>query len=357
MTNFAATPSADDQITRLRILDASVNRASEGLRVVEDFTRFGLDDQHLTERLKQLRHELNQAVSQIPLADRYRARETQADVGTNLSSPSDSQRTTAQAIAEASLRRLSEALRSIEEYSKCFYPAVATTVEALRYRLYTIGRAITVTARSAERFSNRHLYVLVDAAGPLPQWRQRITSLITAGADLIQLRDKRATDRVLLERARELRQLTADTPTLFIMNDRPDLALLARADGVHVGQEELSVKEVRTIVGPDLLIGVSTHGIEQARQAVLDGADYLGCGPVFPSTTKSFTDFPGLAYLQQVSAEVQLPAFAIGGIDEERLDQVCQTGFRRVAVSRAVWESPDPASSLQRLRQKLVTTK
>ena len=99
------------------------------------------------------------------------------------------------------------------------------------------------------------------------------------------------------------------------MNDRPDIARLAGADGVHVGQEELSVKEARTIVGPDALVGRSTHSLEQAREAVLDGANYIGVGPVFPSTTKQFAEFPGLELLRAVSAEIRLPAFAIGGID------------------------------------------
>src|SRR5690606_32363494 len=102
---------------------------------------------------------------------------------------------------------------------------------------------------------------------------------------VLQLRDKRLQDRELLERARRLRELTESTATLFIMNDRPDLALLAGADGVHVGQEELSLSDARAIVGPRLLIGVSTHSLQQARAALADGADYIGVGPTFPSNT------------------------------------------------------------------------
>jgi thiamine-phosphate pyrophosphorylase len=93
--------------------------------------------------------------------------------------------------------------------------------------------------------------------------------------------------------------------------------VLCRADGVHVGQEELTIRDVRQIVGPEMLVGVSTHSIEQARQAVLDGASYLGCGPTFPSETKHFDHFPGLDFLRQVAAEISLPAFAIGGITLE----------------------------------------
>ena len=119
--------------------------------------------------------------------------------------------------------------------------------------------------------------------------------MIEAGVHVLQLRDKQLGDRELLERAGccELDAAQGTPSTLLIVNDRPDLAVLAQADGVHVGQEELSVKDARSIVGPDMLIGVSTHSIEQARQAVLDGANYIGVGPTFPSGTKRFEQFPG----------------------------------------------------------------
>ena len=132
------------------------------------------------------------------------------------------------------------------------------------------------------------------------------------------------------------------------MNDRPDLAALARADGVHVGQEELSVKDARSIVGPELLVGVSTHSIEQARQAVLDGANYIGVGPTFPSGTKRFEQFPGVELLRAVAAEIRLPAFAIGGIDgRERGRSAGRPVSRAIAVSGAVTSAADPGRSSQ----------
>src|SRR4029077_19739139 len=117
-----------------------------------------------------------------------------------------------------------------------------------------------------------------------------------------------------------VREWTARAGALFIMNDRPDLALLTDADGVHVGQEELSVREARRIMGPSRLVGVSTHTLEQARQAVLDGADYIGVGPVFSSTTKAFAHLAGLDLVRQVAAEITLPAYAIGGIGLENIE-------------------------------------
>ena len=137
------------------------------------------------------------------------------------------------------------------------------------------------------------------------------------------------------------------------MNDRPDLAILSHADGVHLGQTDLAVKEVRQLVGANCLVGVSTHNIEQARQAVLDGANYLGVGPVFPSRTKSFQQFPGLPFLQQVACEVRLPAFAIGGINLENAGSVLESGIGRLAVAAAVTEAADMAAAVRDLRRIL----
>jgi len=152
------------------------------------------------------------------------------------------------------------------------------------------------------------LYVLVDGRSSMQEFCRLVELLLQGGADMLQLRDKRLTDRELLERAHALRALTRSGDALFIINDRADLAALAHADGVHLGQEEIGVKEARAILGTQALIGISTHTIEQARQAVLDGASYLGCGPTFPSQTKQFAEFPGPQFLRQVSAEIRLRA-------------------------------------------------
>jgi thiamine-phosphate pyrophosphorylase len=197
------------------------------------------------------------------------------------------------------------------------------------------------------------LYILIGGEGNAAKFESLVRTLVEAGAPALQLRDKSLHDRELLERARTLRQFTQGADTLFIMNDRPDLALLADADGVHVGQEELSVADVRRVVGPDQLIGVSTHSINQARQAVADGADYLGCGPTFPSQTKAFQSFPGTDFLQQVATEIDRPAFAIGGIDLGNLGEVIRAGVPRVAVSGAIVAAVDPAAQVRQFLQQL----
>ncbi len=153
----------------------------------------------------------------------------------------------------------------------------------------------------------------------------------------------------MLELAQRVRVWTRETGALFVVNDRADLAVAADADGVHVGQDDLPVKEARAIVGPRRLVGVSTHSLEQARQAVLDGADYLGVGPVFASGTKPFDSLAGLDFVREVAAEISLPWFAIGGINADNVAAVIEAGAQRIAVSQAILSAEDPAAAAAKL--------
>ena len=366
--------SPADRLAALRILDANFNRASEGLRVVEEHCRLALGDRHLTERCKRLRHDLAVALAGLPTEHLHAARQTQADVGTTVTTPSEQRRQSLEEIVVANWRRVEQALRAIEEYAKLVAPDVAQLVERLRYESYTISKACTTTADSQARLAGARLYVLMGGGSSECAFAERAQELIAAGVEVLQLRDKRLDDRTLLARARLLRRiidehanpvrqeprpptthdsrLTTHRP-LLVLNDRPDLAVLARADGVHLGQEEMTIHDARQIVGPEMLIGVSTHSIEQARQAVQGGASYLGCGPVFPSGTKQFDQFPGLPFLRQVAAEIALPAFAIGGITLENLPQVLKAGFTRVAVNGAIASSSDIFATSDSFRRQL----
>lgn len=339
----------DEGIGTLRILDAAANRAREGLRAVEDYVRFILDDRHLTGLCKQMRHDLAAALRRVPTEHRLSARETRADVGTAVATPSEQFRRDPVAVLAANLARLQEGLRSLEEFGKLLDVDMAAELEQLRYRSYTLQRAVEITRTSLDRLGHARLYVLIDGCPSPEALGNLVRSLVEVGVDVVQLRDKQLDDRRLLQRARMVREWTAGSRTLFVVNDRPDLAALAGADGVHVGQNELSVKDVRTIVGPTTLIGVSTHSIEQARQAVLDGASYIGVGPTFPSGTKRFEQFPGVALLRAVAAEIRLPAFAIGGVAQENVSEVLSTGIGRIAVSGAITSAADPVSAARDL--------
>jgi thiamine-phosphate pyrophosphorylase len=350
--------NAVEETAAWRTIDANFNRAVEGLRVVEDHARFVLNDAFLAERCKTLRHDLTVAIKTLDDANqRLIARDTLGDVGTSITTSQEAERLSLADVVAANWQRVSQALRVLEEFAKLL-GSNATDFENLRYWTYTYAKAFAANDRGQDIWRDRRLYVLIDGRASAAEFDSFAAKLICAGVDVIQLRDKRLNDRELLARAQQLRSLIdgipADKPRpLFIVNDRPDIAILARADGVHVGQDELPVSEVRRIVGTQLQIGVSTHDIDQARSAVLEGADYLGCGPTFPSATKSFTEFPGLEFLKQVAAEISLPAFAIGGITADNLPHVRDIGFTRVAIGSAITQAADVSVVIAELRKAL----
>ena len=335
-----------------RILDASINRASEGLRVVEDFVRMSLNDAHLTQRLKQLRHGVTEATKGLDQDLLIAARDTQTDVGTSTQTKSEYDRSTESGIVQSNMSRLQQSLRTIEEYSKTLSTEMAQQIEQLRYSTYTIEKAIVTTMMSCQKLADANVYVLVDGRESIEQFSDLVGKLVAAGTDIIQLRDKRLSARELLLLGCQLTELTRATKTRWIMNDRADLAIAAGADGVHVGQADLPVSEARRIVGANRLVGVSTHNIQQAHAAVLDGANYIGVGPVFPSGTKSFDKFPGLDFVKEVS-EIKLPAFAIGGIDASNVSQVVESGLARVAVQGYVLSHSDAAAAVRELKEQI----
>jgi thiamine-phosphate pyrophosphorylase len=342
-----------DEMDRARILDANANRAREALRVIEDYCRFVLDDAFLSGQAKGLRHGLREALSGLAPALLIEARDTERDVGTRLSTPSEQIRESLTGVVAANLKRLQEALRSLEEYGKLQSSELGGAIEQLRYQSYSLERTLLLGTNARRRLEEVRLYVLLSGSSCVASLEWTIAEAAAGGAQMFQLREKHLSDRELLERARQVRTWTRQAGTLFIMNDRPDISRLVEADGVHLGQDELPVKEARRILGRDALIGVSTHSLEQVRQAVLDGASYLGVGPTFPSRTKEFAAFPGLELVHQAAEETTLPMFVIGGVTADNISQVQAVGGRRVAVSQAIVAAQAPRQAAAALRQAL----
>ncbi len=341
----------------LRILDASINRASEGLRVVEAFSRMALGDAFLSSQLKRLRHDLTEGCAAIDSVSRLQSRDSVRDVGRNVQTDSEYDRADFESLIRSNMSRVQQAARTIEEYSKSHFASVAKAVEQVRYQAYTIEKAVFSTAFNRARFEEAHLYVLVDACGErcgFAKLKTLVSGLVEAGVDLIQLRDKSLTDSELVAAGKLIGSVTKESKTRWVMNDRVDLCIAANADGVHLGQDDLSVHEARMLLRPSQFIGVSTHSIEQARQAVIDGADYLGVGPVFESQTKSFDLHVGVELVADVVDEVSLPAFAIGGIDASNVADVIAVGCRRVAVSSAVCSAESPSAASRKIKQQLI---
>ncbi|MCA9260987.1 MAG: thiamine phosphate synthase, partial [Planctomycetales bacterium] len=239
----------------------------------------------------------------------------------------------------------------------------AAEIERLRYRLYTVEAALTRTQNARERLANVQLCVLVPAFDDEARCLDVVEQLADAGVGMVQLRDKHCAARELVARGRAIRKLLdarvrSGVPApLLIVNDRVDVAAAVRADGVHLGQDDLAPADARAALGPDVLIGVSTHCLAQAEQAALDGADYLGVGPTFPSRTKQFDDFAGLAYLRAAAESIALPWFAIGGISRDTLDQAVACGAARVAVGHAVVAAAEPGDVARELGKRLAAVR
>src|SRR5581483_1890067 len=185
------------------------------------------------------------------------------------------------------------------------------------------------------RLSKTRLYLITDQELSENQDTPKtVVAALKGGVDIVQLREYSLTDKKLLEMALEVRKLTRKYKALFIVNNRPDIALLSKADGVHLGQEDMTVSSARQLLGKGKIIGVSTHGMDQAKKAVKEGADYIGVGPVFPTQTKKNVVPPvTLGYVKQIaSSGITIPAFAIGGIKLHNVDEVLRAGARRIAV-------------------------
>ena len=335
----------------IRLVDANANRAREGLRVLEDYARFVLDSAELCAGLKSIRHDLTGALRAI-LPDAILHRDTPGDIGTTIKTDSELTRNDIGDIITAAGKRLGEALRTLEEYLKSVSPPAAANVEAIRYRFYDLELRIARTLRPPF-FTNVRLYVLITESACKADWFSTAQSAIRGGADCLQLREKNLDASEFLRRARAFTQLCREHGIISIINDRPDIALLANADGVHVGQDDLPAVEVRKLVGHSKIVGVSTHRIEQARQAVLDGADYIGVGPVFRSPTKPRDFVAGLDYVAEVARTISIPAVAIAGITGDNITDVMATGVQAVAVTSAVVGADDVEAAARMLKSQL----
>jgi thiamine-phosphate pyrophosphorylase len=201
------------------------------------------------------------------------------------------------------------------------------------------------------RLRDAHLYFVADRGG----LERALDGALDGGADLVQLRDKAATDDELLAAAAWVRERCASSGALFILNDRPDLAVAAGADGVHVGQDDMPVARAREIVGDGAVVGLSTHSIAQADAGALSGADYIAVGPVHATPTKEGRPAIGLEPVRHAAAHVTLPWFAIGGIDADTIGDAVAAGARRAVIVRAIAHAPDPEAVTRALRGALTS--
>jgi len=339
-----------------RIIDANFNRAREAIRVMEEFCRFALNSELLTGRAKQLRHELSACLNKLDTSRLISSRDTLGDVGVGKTVSNQLQRANLRDCFTAAAKRLTEALRVLAEMTQTFAPLAACTIEKLRYDAYTLEKDIVIFSDTAERFRRVRLYIIITSNLPAD-----VLSLtcrcVAGGADCIQLRAKTIQDDALFALAVEFVKICKAAGVLSIINDRPDIAVAAGADGVHLGQNDLPVEQTRKLQLNPLIIGKSTHSPEQLRLACWENPTYVSLGPIFPTPTKPAVSAVGPDYIRQAAgilSHTGIGNVAVGGINMDNVEEVLAAGAKAVAVCSAVTSANDPMAACRTLKEKIV---
>lgn len=317
-----------------RILDANLDRAREGLRIVEEWCRFGLNNSAQTEQIKHLR----QTLAQWHTPELRLCRDTPGDPGTALTHSQEAERTSVTAVLQANLCRVQEALRVLEEYGKLYRDDLAAGAKAMRYQVYTLESELL----GGHRLQRLHQGLTYLVTSPCDRLLPTVEAALQGGMALVQYRDKHSDDHLRLELAQKLKALCHRYGALFLINDRVDLALAVEADGVHLGQSDLPIAAARQLLGSQRIIGRSTTNPDEMQRAIAEGADYIGVGPVFATPTKPDKAAAGLDYVRYAAEHATVPWYAIGGINTDNLSEVLQAGAERVAVVRAIIDAENP---------------
>lgn len=339
-----------------RIVDANINRVSEGLRVLEDTARLHLNDKGLCAATRSLRHRTRELGAQLGGAC-LAARSAETDVGLAVSREAqDNERTSLSGLVTANFKRVQEGLRVLEETLRLLgHRETAKEYELLRFEVYSLEPRYAPLLRQhrAASLLDTDLYGITAEEHSRGRSNvQVVAEMLAAGIRLIQYREKRKAFAERYWECREIRRLTRETGAILIVNDHPELALMAQADGVHLGQEDYPPEAVRALIGEEMLIGVSTHSPTQARDAVARGADYIGVGPIYPTLTKgTHVDPVGLDYLDYVVANVSIPFVALGGITASNVREVGRHGARLVAMAKEIVSADDIGAKVAEIRE------
>lgn len=337
-----------------RIIDANLNRATEAFRVIEEIARFYLDDESLCSQLKYLRHDLAGFIDKN-YADLLKSRDTEGDVGTEVKNNTAKQ--DIRDIFKANFKRLQQALRVLAEYGQAEGIDVSV-FEKARYESYTLEKNMFEELSKKlklKRLEEKKLYLVTDRSkfASADEFLDAVAASLKGGVQIVQLREKSASAKEFIELGRKVKDLCALYDALFIINDRVDIAHIVGADGIHLGQDDVDIDSARHLLGKDAIVGISTHAPEQALKAVASGADYIGVGPVFETPTKPGRESVGLEYVEWASKNVNIPWFAIGGINQDNAHEVINSGASRIAVVRAIINAEKPDLQANIFAEKL----
>lgn len=339
-----------------RILDANLNRAREGLRVVEEYLRFVKNDRKSTSKLKELRHGLRQIIDKLGHDKILSARKAGTDVGKDIPNPSSAEKTEPEIIALASMKRIQEALRAIEEYAVPIDMSAATIAGKMRFEVYQFEQNL-LAENPRRRFEEVRLYLLIGSDFcPQEKIIDLSEKLLDAGVDCLQLREKKLPDCEIYHLADKLAEICKKRNKLFILNDRADIAQAVDADGVHLGQNDLPIKVVEKFFRNDKIFGLSTHNDDELSGAIKLNPTYIAIGPAFDTRTKPHEPAAGLEFMEKALNTLHqenIPEVAIGGITPENLGQLLKIGAKRIAICSSILSAKKPAEQAKKIRLKL----
>jgi len=328
----------------MQVLDANLNRSMEGLRVCEDLLRFS----HGTEisfRLKIHRQYLGEIRQELGNEKLLAARNTESDEQKFLDGNLEKKRKSVEDIFTANIKRAQESTRVIEEILKTIDLTMSNNIQKLRFTLYN-DEVEALSFIQRKNFQNQFyysLYGILDSEFLKRNYEKTAQEMIDGGVKVLQLRMKHASSKEILKIAKKIAILCEKSGILFIMNDYPDIAVLSKAHGIHLGQDDIPVDEARKIVGDRSIIGISTHCEKDIDKALKTSADYIAVGPVFGTTSKVKESLPavGTDLISYALEKSLVPVVPIGGITLENIEEILKKGALCPAVISALYKNDE----------------
>ena len=332
-----------------QIIDANLDRAREGLRVIEDWARFGLGREDLVIKIKNHRQILGKNHLQIYKASRNYIE----DKCKGLAHVEQTSKKSPEKIISCNSARVQEALRVIEEFSRGTNPELSKIASDIRYEIYSLEiKLLNLSYRKSayEIIKKNDLYTITDSRQNL---LKIIEDILIAGVKIIQHRFKEGKDKHNLKDAIEIKKLCKKYNALFIINDRVDIAIATNADGVHLGQDDMDIQTARTLLGNSKIIGISANNEIDISNAIEKGCDYIGIGPVFKTSTKKDKKPLGVEKIKSLTRDINIPWFAIGGINKIDIPLLKGNGIEKIAIVSALMSSEDPKEEAMMILKEL----
>jgi len=327
-----------DDLRIAQIIDANLDRAREGLRVLEDWARYGLDRVDIVKKIKDFR----QILGSHHLDYYKKARNYTEDKCNGLNHPEQFKRIYTENIISSNSSRIQEALRVLEEFSRNSNYELSKDASLIRYEIYSLEIELlnlTCNKNLNEILIKNNLYLITNEK---PDLIQDIENLLIGGVKIIQHRFKEIDDSTNLKTAKIIRKLCKEHGAIFIVNDRLDIALASEADGVHLGQNDLDLISARKILGFSKIIGISANNEQDIKQAIQNGCDYLGIGPVFKTNTKKNKKPLGIDLIKKLTKDIKIPWYAIGGIKNENIPKLKSNNIKKVAIVSEIMNHENP---------------